>query len=84
MTLETQNDAGQTLSDRRVSLVVDVRVKVRVEVQYEDRDSAFYDREDDRWVGAEDAAIMLEAAHQSARRLQLLALSWKAKWAAEP
>lgn len=48
------------LSDKRVSLILDARVKVRVEVQYEDRDSASYDREDDRWFGAEDAAVGVE------------------------
>jgi hypothetical protein len=31
-------------------------LQVRVEVQYEDRDHAFYDHEDDRWFGAEMAS----------------------------
>lgn len=48
------------LSDKRASLILDARVRVRVKVQYEDRDTASYDREDDRWVGAEDAAIEVE------------------------
>ncbi len=48
------------LSDKRVSLILDAKIKVLVEVQYEDRDSAMYDREDDRWVGAEDAATQVE------------------------
>ena len=43
-----------------VSFILDARVKVRVEVQYDDRDSAFYDREDDRWFGAEAAAVEVE------------------------
>jgi hypothetical protein len=32
--------------------------EVLVEVQYEDRDGAIYGREDDRWVGREDAATL--------------------------
>jgi hypothetical protein len=41
-----------SLNDHRVTLILDAKVKVRVEVQYENRDEASYDREDDRWVGA--------------------------------
>lgn len=48
------------LSDRRVSLILDTTIKVLVEVQYEDRDSASYDREDGVWIGAEDAAMQVE------------------------
>jgi hypothetical protein len=48
------------LNERRVSLILDARVKVRVEVQYEDRDHAFYDREDDRWYGAEIASTKID------------------------
>ena len=48
------------LSDRRVTLILDAKVTVRVEVQYEDRDSAFYDREDDRWFGAEIASTEVD------------------------
>jgi hypothetical protein len=48
------------LSDRHVSLIVDATIKVSVEVQYEDRDSASYDREDGVWIGAEDAAMQVE------------------------
>jgi hypothetical protein len=48
------------LNDRRVSLILDAKVKVRVEVQYEDRDHAIYDREDDRWFGTEIASTEVE------------------------
>ena len=48
------------LSDRRVILILDAIIKVSVEIQYEDRDSASYDREDDVWIGAEDAAMQVE------------------------
>ncbi len=48
------------LSDRRVTLILDAKVKVRVEVQYEDRDEAIYDREDDRWFGAEIASTEVD------------------------
>jgi hypothetical protein len=48
------------LSDKRVSLILDATIKVSVEVQYEDRDSAVYDREDGVWIGAEDAAMQVE------------------------
>ncbi|MYZ47295.1 PIN domain-containing protein [Propylenella binzhouense] len=48
------------LSEKRVSLILDTTIKVSVEVQYEDRDSAFYDREDGVWIGAEDAAMEVE------------------------
>lgn len=39
---------------------MDATIKVSVEVQYEDRDSASYDREDGVWIGAEDAAMQVE------------------------
>jgi hypothetical protein len=48
------------LNDRRVSLILDAKLKVRVEVQYEDRDEAMYDREDDRWFGAETASTEID------------------------
>lgn len=48
------------LSDKRVSLILDATIKVLVEVQYEDRDSASYDREDGVWMGAKDAAMQIE------------------------
>jgi hypothetical protein len=48
------------LSDRRVSLILDARLKVRVEVQYEDRDGAIYDGEDDRWFGAETTSTEVD------------------------
>lgn len=47
-------------SDQRLTLVVECQIKVRVEVQYEDRESAMYDHEDDRWVGAEVASTDVE------------------------
>jgi PIN domain len=49
-----------SLNADRISLILDVTVKVRVEVQFEDRDSAFYDREDDRWFGVENASTKVE------------------------
>ena len=49
-----------SLNAHRVSLIVDVIAKVRVEVQFEDRDSAVYDREDDRWFGVENASTEIE------------------------
>lgn len=48
------------VSDKRVSLILDATIKVSVEVQYEDRDSASYDREDGVWIGAKDAAMQVE------------------------
>ena len=48
------------LSDNHLTLILDARIKIKVEVQYEDRDSATYDREDDRWFGVEDAATEVE------------------------
>jgi PIN domain len=48
------------LSDHRVTLILDAKVKVRVEVQYENRDDAIYDREDDRWFGAEIASTEVD------------------------
>lgn len=48
------------LNDRHITLILDSKVKVRVEVQYEDRDSAIYDREDDRWFGAEIASTEVD------------------------
>jgi hypothetical protein len=44
----------------RVSLILDARLKVRVEVQYEDRDEAIYDSEDDRWFGAETTSTEVD------------------------
>lgn len=48
------------LNDQRVSLIVDATIKISVEVQYENRDSASYDREDGIWIGAEDVAMQVE------------------------
>jgi hypothetical protein len=48
------------LSDKRISLLLGATIKVSVEVQYEDRDSAVYDREDGVWIGTEDAAMQVE------------------------
>ena len=48
------------LNAHRISLILDVTVKVRVEVQFEDHDSAIYDREDDRWFGVENASTEVE------------------------
>lgn len=49
-----------SLNDRRITLILDVNVSVKVEVQYEDRHSAIYDREDDLWFGAEIASTDIE------------------------
>jgi len=49
-----------SLNARRVSLILDITAKVRVEVQFEDYDSAIYDREDDRWLGVENASTEVE------------------------
>jgi hypothetical protein len=35
-------------------------LKVRVDVQYKDLDEAIYDREDDRWFGAETASTEVD------------------------
>lgn len=48
------------LNDIRVSLILGALLKVRVEVQYEDYEDAIYDREDDRWFGAETASTEVE------------------------
>jgi hypothetical protein len=48
------------LSNSRVSLILNARLNVRVEVQYEDYDHAIYDREDDRWFGAETASTKVD------------------------
>jgi hypothetical protein len=47
-------------SKKRISLILSTRINVSVEVQYEDRTSASYDREDDIWIGGESAAMELE------------------------
>jgi PIN domain len=49
-----------SLNAHRINLILDVTAKVRVEVQFEDRDSATYDREDDRWFGVENASTEVE------------------------
>jgi hypothetical protein len=48
------------LDDRCVTLILDATLQVRVEVQYEDFDHAVYDREDDRWFGAEIASTEVD------------------------
>ncbi|NTF98210.1 PIN domain-containing protein [Rhizobium rhizogenes] len=48
------------LSDTRVNLVVDAKLQVQVDVQYDERSEAIYDREDDRYYGAETASMELE------------------------
>jgi hypothetical protein len=50
------------LSDRRVTLIIDANLRVRVEVGFEDREHAIYDREDDRWFGAEIASTKIDDA----------------------
>jgi hypothetical protein len=49
-----------SLNAARISLILDVTVKVLVEIQYEDRDSATYDREDDVWFGTEDVSLKVD------------------------
>jgi hypothetical protein len=48
------------LNDRCVTLILDATLQVRVEVQYEDRDHAIYDRDDDRWFGSEIASAEVD------------------------
>jgi hypothetical protein len=48
------------LNDGCVTLILDATLQVRVEVQYEDFDHAIYDREDDRWFGAESASTEVD------------------------
>lgn len=48
------------LSAERITLILNAVVTVKVEVQYEDREDAIYDREDDRWFGAESASTNVE------------------------
>jgi hypothetical protein len=43
-----------------VTLILDATLQARVEVQYEDLDHAVYDREDDRWIGAESASTQVD------------------------
>ena len=45
------------LSDDRIALIMDVKIQVRVEIQYENRDLASYDKEDDIWFNAAEASI---------------------------
>lgn len=49
-----------SLTEMRLVLLLDARVQVRVEIQYEDRTTAFFDREDDRWYGGEDVSTEIE------------------------
>ena len=49
-----------SLTEQRVSVILDVTAEVQVEIQYEDRDGAIYDREDDRYYGAENASVYIE------------------------
>lgn len=48
------------LNNALVTLILDVKVKVRVEIGYEDRDGAMYDREDGLWVGSEVASTKVD------------------------
>ena len=48
------------LSEERITLVVSALINVKVEVQYEDREDALYDREDDVWFGAVSASTTVE------------------------
>lgn len=48
------------LSEERITLILNANVTVRVEIQYEDRDDAHYDREDDRWFGVESGTTKLD------------------------
>jgi hypothetical protein len=49
-----------SLNAQRISLILDVTARVRVEVQFEDYDSATYDREDDHWYGVENGSTRVE------------------------
>lgn len=49
------------LNDTRISLILDLLISVQVQIQYEDRNLAFYDKEDDRWYGSEAASRDIEA-----------------------
>ena len=61
LAIETVGDwSVVSLNAHRMGLILDVTVKVRVEVQFDDRDSAVYDREDDRWLGVENASTEVE------------------------
>lgn len=44
---------------KSVYMILTVEIDILVEVQYEDRSLAMYDREDDRWFGAETASTEL-------------------------
>lgn len=48
------------LSDGRITLILSAAVRVNVEVQYEDREDAIYDREDDVWFGVESGSTEVE------------------------
>ncbi|HEV7352245.1 MAG TPA: PIN domain-containing protein [Brevundimonas sp.] len=48
------------LSGGRITLILSAAVRVKVEVQYEDREDAIYDREDDVWFGAESGSTEVE------------------------
>lgn len=48
------------LSETRVNLIVDAKLLARVDVQYDDLTGAVYDREDDRYYGAETASVDVE------------------------
>ncbi len=48
------------LSEDRVTLILNAKVRVQVEIQFEDLDGATYDREDGRWFGAETTSTEVE------------------------
>lgn len=48
------------LNDEYVDVILTTKLIVSVEVQYEDRDDAIYDKEDDHWFGAESTSTEIE------------------------
>ncbi len=49
-----------SLTGQRVSVILQVTADVQVEVQYEDRDNASYDHEDDRYYNTEIGSVDVE------------------------
>jgi hypothetical protein len=61
LSIEEINDWSVVGSnDHLLSLILNAKLKVLVEIQYEDRDHAFFDKEDGRWFGAEIGSTKVE------------------------
>ena len=47
------------IGSKSVCMILTIEVEVSADVQYEDRSLAMYDREDDRWFGADISTVTI-------------------------